>query len=175
MKVFVVPHFHYDLEWVRTKEEFAELSLSNMEKVLEIMRKDGEFKYLFDQLFLLELFKERKPELWNELLERIREGAIELVGGIYLMPDNLIPGLETQIREILYAKPVMEEFSGKEVKVGWMIDCFGHHSQIPQIFKKAGFEFYTFKRGYRGEKTMNFIWEGLDGSRIFVHYMLFGY
>jgi len=175
MKVFVIPHFHYDLEWVRTKEEFAELALSNMEKVLEIMRKDKEFKYLFDQLFLLELFKERKPELWNELLERIREGRIELVGGIYLMPDNLIPGLETQIREILYAKPVMEGLSGKKIKIGWMIDCFGHHSQIPQIFKKAGFEFYTFKRGYRGEKMMNFIWEGLDGSKIFVHYMLFGY
>lgn len=174
MKVFLIPHFHYDTEWVMTKEEYAKIASQNIKRLLEIMRKNKDFKFVLDQYLLLEQFSKFYPSLWGELIKRIKEGRIELVCGMYVMPDALLPGVESEIRQILYAKPLFEKVGG-EVKVGWMIDAFGQHSQTPQLFKKAGYKYYTFKRGYRGEPTMDFIWKGLDGSEILVHYLLFSY
>lgn len=130
MKVFLVPHFHYDTEWVMTKEEYAKVASQNIKRLLEIMRKNKDFKFVLDQYLLLEQFNKFYPSLWRELIRRIREGRIELVCGMYVMPDALLPGVESEIRQILYAKPLFEKVGG-EVKVGWMVDAFGQHSQTP--------------------------------------------
>ncbi len=175
LEVFLVPHFHYDLEWVRTKEEFAKIALKNIELVLKIMRKDPEFKFVLDQGILIELFRERRPSLWQEFLSRTREGRIDIVCGMYVMPDTLLPGMESLILNLSIGKRFLESVAGKQIKTVWMIDVFGHNFQIPQVMKRAGIEHYVMMRGYRGEPKMDFLWEGLDGSKVHVHHMLLGY
>ncbi|MGQ4832631.1 MAG: alpha-mannosidase [Candidatus Asgardarchaeia archaeon] len=174
-KVYVVPHFHYDTDWVMTEYEYAKIATDNIKKALEIMRKDKDFKYILDQQILLDHFRINYPTLWDELVQRVKENRIELVCGMYAMPDNLLPGPESEIRQILYGKLFMREEFGVDPKVGWMIDPFGHHAQTPQIWKKSGFEYYAFKRGYGGEPLSDFVWVGLDGSKIIAHHFMFGY
>jgi len=174
-KVFLVPHFHYDTDWVMMEEEYAKIAADNIKRALEIMRKDENFKYILDQQVLLDHFRLIYPTLWDELVQRIKERRIELVCGMYVMPDSLIPGPESEIRQILHGKIFMREEFGIDPKVGWMIDPFGHHAQTPQIWRKAGFKYYAFKRGYCGEPLSDFIWVGLDGSKILTHYFMFGY
>ena len=175
VKVFVVPHFHYDTDWVMTEEEYAEITSHHIYEVLKILDNDSRFKFIFDQQLLLEHFYERYPTLWSKLKEKITENRIGLVCGMYIMPDNNLPGLESEIRQILIGKRFMRKEFGKDVSVGWMIDPFGHHAQTPQIFKKAGFKYYALQRGYRGKPIQDFRWIGLDGSEILAHYFIYGY
>jgi hypothetical protein len=38
-RVFVIPHFHYDVAWISTDEEYLE-TVYKIGKVMEIMEKD---------------------------------------------------------------------------------------------------------------------------------------
>jgi len=61
-------------------------------------------------------------------------------------------------------------------RCGWLIDSFGMSPQLPQIMRKSGVEFFCFSRA-RAPMTLpsEFLWEGLDGTRILTHNMPFMY
>jgi alpha-mannosidase len=73
-------------------------------------------------------------------------------------------GEETLVRQILYSKRYVKEKLGFETRVGWEPDTFGHIWTLPQVFKKAGVDYYYFMRCGRGYPM--FWWEGPDGSRL---------
>lgn len=175
-RVFVVPHFHYDVAWINTEEEYLKAVYKILGKVLEIMKKDGDFKYVVDQAYYLEKMKGEKPALFRQIAEKIHEGRIEVVNAGYAMPDlNLIsPSTITKNYEIMnnFAK---EEFSTRP-KVVWMIDCFGHPGIMPKIAKEVNLKYYVFWRGMNKlDSTQEFFWAGLDGSTVLAHWMKHGY
>lgn len=174
-KAFVTPHFHYDTEWVMTESEYAEVIGHHIKQVLDIMKKDKDFKFVLDQQVLLEHFRIQQPSLWEELKQRVKEGRIDLVCGMYVMPDSNLPSIESNIRQILIGKRFMRKEFGVDPVVGWMLDPFGNHAQTPQVWKKSGFKYFAFKRGYSGKCLSDFIWEGLDGTKILTHFYIFGY
>ena len=63
------------------------------------------------------------------------EGRLQIVGGFNVMPDDNMPSGESFVRQMLYAKGYCREALGAEVKVGWLLDTFGHHAQLPQILR----------------------------------------
>lgn len=90
-RIFVIPHFHYDVAWIRTEEENLRRVYGILGKVLDIMARDEEFKYVVDQVFYLERMKKQRPGLFRQISERISEGRIEVVNAGYVMPDlNLV-------------------------------------------------------------------------------------
>jgi hypothetical protein len=65
---------------------------------------------------------------------------------------------------------------GVDVTVGWQLDTFGHHAQMPQLLKLAGYKSYWFQRGVHGDNTPSeFLWEGIDGTRIPAFWLPLGY
>ena len=70
----------------------------------------------------------------------------------------------------------LSEALGVEVKVGWLLDTFGHHAQMPQVLKLAGFNSFWFARGVENRQLPSeFLWQGLDGTRIRTHWLARGY
>jgi len=171
-QIFVVPHFHYDVAWITTEKENLRRVYKILSKVIEIMKRDEDFKFLVDQGYYLEKVKQEKHELFNQLAERIQEGRIEVVNAGYVMPDlNLVSPL---VIEKNYE--IMNNFAKKEFhtrpQVAWMIDCFGHPGIMPKIARDAGLRYYVFWRGMIEPKCkQDFFWEGINGSRILVHWM----
>jgi alpha-mannosidase len=47
-----------------------------------------------------------------------------------------------------------------------MVDVFGSHPQIPQLMQKSGFSSYIFGRCMNDKKQSEFIWEGINKSRL---------
>src|SRR5262249_29981025 len=64
-----------------------------------------------------------------------------------------------------------------EVTVGWLLDTFGHHAQLPQILKLAGYRSFWVSRGVEDRSKMpsEFLWQGLDGTRIPAFWLPFSY
>ena len=175
-KIFVIPHFHYDMAWIKTEKHNLKKVYKIFEKVLKIMEKDRDFKYIVDQAFYLEKIKSEKPKLFHQLAERIHEGRIEVVNAGYLMPDlNLISPLI-----IKKNYDVMNDFAKREFnikpEVAWMIDCFGHPGIMPKIAKEVDLDYYVFWRGMNKPKAnQDFYWIGTDGSTIITHWMKYNY
>jgi len=83
------------------------------------------------------------------------------------MPDVVKPGGELFVRQMQYGKRYCREQLGVEVKVAWLLDTFGHHPQMPQLLRQAGFESFWFCRGVPHNKLPSeFRWRGIDGTEI---------
>jgi len=173
--LFLVPHFHYDAAHLKTREEALELSCGHILDVLHLLRTYDDYRSVLDQGVLVRSFLKRYPEQRDHLLKMVSEKRLEIVCGMHVMADANIPSGESFIRQILAGKRFYEESLGVDVKIGWMLDTFGHHPQIPQLMKKAGFQCYCFARGVSKPGRSEFFWEGIDGTKILAHWMPYGY
>lgn len=173
--LFLVPHFHYDAAHLRTREEALKLNCGNILDALYLLRTREDYKFVLESEVLIKSFLERYPEQKELFLSMIREKRLEIAGGMYVMVDVNIPSGESFIRQILAGKARERENLGIDVTTGWMLDTFGHHPQIPQSMKKAGFRYYCFSRGVSKPRRSEFLWEGIDGTRIMAHWMPYGY
>ncbi|MHC1610945.1 MAG: alpha-mannosidase [Candidatus Methanospirareceae archaeon] len=173
--IYLVPHTHYDAIWSLTKEDYFYINmLLILRKVAELLE-EKDYKFLIEQTFLLEELERRYPELFTKIAEQIKEGKIEIADGEYLMADTMLPDGETLVREILIGKRYVKEKFGVDVPVMWQADSFGLNAQLPQIYRKSGYKYLAFRRGTPKNRPSEFLWEGLDGTRILTHWMPLGY
>jgi alpha-mannosidase len=91
------------------------------------------------------------------------------------MPDFIIPDGESIVRQFLFGTRFIREELGVEVKTGWAIDSSGHCSQMPQILRQCGIDSYVFWRGMPYDSPTEFVWKGLDGSRVNAVWLSNGY
>lgn len=167
--IHILPNFHYDVEYLRTYEEYLDISLKNIIEALRLLKKYPEYFFMVEQVILLQEFWNRYPYLRNELKNLVRQGRFEIACGMYCMPDMNIPSGESLIDQVKKGKEWIKKTFGTDVRVCWIADCFGHHSQLPQIVKKCGYDYYFFSRGATDKVQGDFIWEGIDGSSILTH------
>jgi len=174
--VYLVPHTHYDAIWVFTKEDYFYINIDLiLNKVIELLDTTDDYKFVIEQTFLLEEVERRFPHLFEKIQKYVKEGRIEIASGEYLMADTMLPQEETLIREILCGKSYVKEKFGVDVPVMWQADSFGLNAQLPQIYKKCGYDYLAFRRGCPQNRPTEFLWEGLDGTKILSHWMPFGY
>ncbi|MCX8183564.1 MAG: glycosyl hydrolase-related protein [Crenarchaeota archaeon] len=165
VKIHLVPTFHYDLAYLMSFEEYFPRLKHIFTEVLNIMEKNPEYTYMFEQALLVKLFRMLCPEHFEILRKLVSYGRIEVTGP-YIQTDNNIPSGESLVRNLALAKKTIEKIGG-ETKTAWLGDVFGQNAQTPQIAKLCGYEYLQFSRGLsqRDVKPV-FLWEALDGTRL---------
>jgi alpha-mannosidase len=164
---WIIPHTHWEGAVFKTREQYLEMGLPNILKALHLLETQPGYRFVLDQVAYVKPFIERYPEEAARLRKFVKEGRVELVLGMDVMPDLNLPGGETLLRQILYGKTYYREQFGVDVTVGWLIDTFGHNAQMPQILTSAGYTSFWSQRGARRpDHPSEFLWEGIDGSRI---------
>ncbi len=174
-KVFVVPHWHFDALWQLPFEEYFEITAKNLMDLLEFLDLEPEYKFCIDQTVYVEEFLRRYPELGEKLIRAVKEGRIEPACSGYTQPDPNLPSGEFLVRNIAMYQSFVRKVFGVRAKCGWYLDTYGQSAQLPQIFKKSGVDYFTFYRGVPKEPPSEFLWEGIDGTRILTHRMPLGY
>ncbi|MHC4799685.1 MAG: glycoside hydrolase family 38 N-terminal domain-containing protein, partial [Planctomycetota bacterium] len=164
---WLVPHTHWEGAVFKTRQEYLEMGLPHILTALKLLDAYPDYRFVLDQVCYVKPFLERYPEEEAAFRRFIAEGRLEIVGGTHVMPDVNIPSGESFVRQVLYGKRYFRDKLGVDVKVGWQLDTFGHHAQMPQLLRLAGYESMWFFRGVpRKEVSSEFLWEGLEGSRI---------
>lgn len=163
----VVPHIHYDVEWLQTRAVFERVGAGNLKEMLRLMDEDPEMTFVVDQVPQLEPFRREHPDDFERIVRLAAEGRIEPVNGMYSEPDvNLLSGESLVRQSIAWQRYALEHF-GTLSRCGWLIDSFGMSPQLPQIFARSGTEYFAYSRARPPEGTPSeFLWEGLDGTRI---------
>ncbi len=172
----VVPHTHWDREWYMPFERFRKRLVSMIDHMLAVLETDKKFKYfeLDGQTIVVLDYLEIRPENEARLKKLIRQGRIP-VGPWYVQPDEFLVSGESIIRNLRLGIGLAKKF-GKVSMIGYMPDQFGHIAQMPQILAAFGIQSAIVWRGV-GQTVQNtqFLWEALDGTRLFTIYLADSY
>ena len=180
-KYYLIGNAHLDPVWQWRVPEGLALIKSTYRSALDRMKEYPNYKFTSACAGYYKWIKESEPEMFSEIVERIKEGRWGVVGGMWVQPDCNIPSGEAFCRHMLYSQKFFKENFGFTVKTGYNVDSFGHNGMLPQLFKKSGIDNYVYMRPNRSEEKPNLpeenlhIWESPDGSRINAFRILDGY
>ena len=168
-----IGHTHIDVAWWWTVSQTREKAARSFSTVLKLMDEYPNYKFMSSQPQLYAFVKERYPDLFERIKERVAEGRWEVEGGMWLEADcNLISG-ESMVRQFLHGKRFFKEEFGKDNKILWLPDVFGYSAALPQIMKKSGIDYFmTTKIAWNQFNKLpmdTFWWKGIDGSEVFTH------
>ncbi|MCQ2448591.1 MAG: glycosyl hydrolase-related protein [Clostridia bacterium] len=168
-----IGHTHIDVAWMWTLEQTRQKVERSFSTVLKLMEEYPEYKFMSSQPQLYLYLKERNPDLYEKIKQKVKEGRWEIEGSSWLEADCNLTGGESLVRQVLYGKKFFKDEFGVDCKIFWEPDAFGFNGALPQIMKKSGIEkFVTAKIGLNDTNRMpydTFIWKGIDGSEIFTH------
>ena len=172
--LFVVSHTHWDREWYLPFEEFRIRLVKLMDKLLDIMASDPDYRYftLDGQTIVLEDYLKIKPEKEEEIRRLVQQGRL-LIGPWWILPDEFLVSPEATIRNLMLGDRVAKRF-GAKMQVGYLPDPFGHIGQMPQILAGFGIDTAVLWRGLSDEPT-ELLWQAPDGSSVLLIYLRDGY
>ena len=164
---FLIPHSHWEGAVFETREEYLETGYLIILRALALLDRYPSYRFVFDQVCLVKPFLEKYPNEGAMFRRFVKEGRLGIVGGTHVMPDVNMPGGESFVRQVLYGKRYFRTELGVDPTIGWLLDTFGHHAQMPQLMRLAGYKSFWAQRGVPDAKAPSeWIWEGLDGTRI---------
>jgi 2-O-(6-phospho-alpha-D-mannosyl)-D-glycerate hydrolase len=178
-RLCVVPHTHWDREWYRPFEHFRLGLAQVVDGVLDLLERDPRFATftLDGQAILLEDYVEIRPENESRLRALLAAGRIE-AGPSYVLPDELLVGAESLVRNLLIGRAVCQRFGVAPSAVGYLPDSFGHPLQLPQVLAGFGIETFVFSRGLGDQLDdlgVVFAWRAPDGSEVLAFQQLPNY
>ncbi|HZC30648.1 MAG TPA: hypothetical protein VE261_03960, partial [Gaiellaceae bacterium] len=148
----VVPHTHWDREWYVPFEVFRLRLGAVVDEVLDVLERDTSFtSFTLDgQAIVLEDYVELRPEQEERLRALLAVGRLE-AGPSYVLPDELLVGGESLVRNLLLGRRVCRRFGAEPSSAGYHPDSFGHPAQLPQVLAGFGIETFLFSRGLGDE------------------------
>jgi len=171
-RVALVAHSHLDIAYFWRRIHSIHKNARTCLIQLRLMDKYPGFQYAHTQPFLYEALEKHYPELFAELVEKVKTGQFELCGAMYVEPDCNIPNAESLVRQCLYGQMYYYAKFGRIVENCWLPDVFGNSWILPQILRKSGVKYFVSNKMSTWNDTNrfphnSFIWRGVDGSEIF--------
>lgn len=168
-----IGHTHIDVAWWWTVAQTKEKVVRSFATVLKLMEEYPHYKFMSSQPVLYYFLKQRYPELYEKIRERIQEGRWEVEGGMWLEADCNLTSGESLVRQFLHGKRFFQEEFGRDNKILWLPDVFGYSGALPQIMKKSGIDYFmTTKLAWNQMNRIpndTFLWRGIDGSEVLTH------
>ncbi len=167
----LIGHTHIDVAWQWTIKQTVEKAQRSFCTAINLIEQYPEYIFMSSQPQLYEFVKHSDPQLYKKIKQQIKKGRWEAEGAMWLEPDVNLSSGESLIRQIMYGKRFMKEEFGVDNHILWLPDVFGYSAILPQIMKKCGVDtFFSAKLSWNDTTKYphdNFIWQGIDGSRVF--------
>ena len=165
--IHVIGHAHMDMNWLWTYSETMQMCNDNLRQVVAFMKEYPDFTMLQSQAAVYNFVEMVDPPLLKQVAKYVKEGRLELAGGMWTEGDMNMSSGEAITRSFLLGQRYFQNHFNKMATIGWLPDNFGHISQMPQILKLAGCDYFYFHRckPYKG----TFWWTGTDNSTVLAY------
>jgi alpha-mannosidase len=162
--IHVVGHAHMDMNWLWTYSETMKMANDNLRQTVAFMDEFPDFTLVQSQAAVYNFVEKVDPPLLELVKKYVKSGRLEIVGGMWTEGDMNLSSGEAITRSFLLGQRYFQTHLGKMANIGWLPDNFGHISQMPQILKQAGCDYFYFHRckPYKG----SFWWEGSDLTKV---------
>ncbi|WP_329123587.1 alpha-mannosidase [Streptomyces sp. NBC_01353] len=173
-RISAVGHAHIDSAWLWPLRETVRKVARTTANMTALLEDEPEFVYTMSQAQQYAWIKEHRPEVYARVKKAVAEGRFVPAGGMWVESDTNMPGSEAMARQFVHGKRFFLEEFGVENEEAWLPDTFGFAGGLPQIIKAAGSKWLlTQKISWSQVNTFphhTFLWEGIDGTRIFTHF-----
>ncbi len=167
--VHLICNAHLDPVWQWRWEEGCAAALSTFATAVEILEEHPTLVFNHNEAVLYRWVKDHAPGLYREIQDLAAAGRWCVSGGWYLQPDVNLPDTESLIRGMEEGRRFFREEFGVEPRVAYNFDSFGHSAGLPQLLRRAGYEFYIHMRPREADLKLPsdlYRWRGLDGSEV---------
>lgn len=171
--VHVVSHTHWDREWYHTAGRFRQRLVALVDELLDEPPAPGESFLLDGQAIVAEDYLAVRPERRAELAALLANGRLE-AGPWYVLADELIPGGEALVRNLLAGRRVLRALGADSPPVLYCPDSFGHPAALPELARGFGLELIILWRGYGGSRWPEgdtFRWRSPGGASVLAFHL----
>lgn len=173
-RVIATGHAHIDTAWLWPISETVRKCVRTFASAVDLMDRRPEYVFSCSQAQQYEWVREREPELFERIKEKVTAGQWVPVGGMWVEADMNLPSGESLVRQIVHGQRYFQEHFGVTCTEVWIPDVFGYPASLPQIYTAGGMHrFVTQKLSWNRTNRFphhTFWWEGLDGSRVLTHF-----
>ena len=173
-RITAVGHAHIDTAWEWPIREAKRKVARSWSTQLALMDEHPDYVFAASQPAQYAWMKEYYPDIYRSIKDKVATGQWEPVGAMWVESDCNLPSGESLVRQMLQGKRFFMQEFGYETKILWLPDVFGYPGNLPQLVSAAGCDFFlTQKLSWNDTNKPEhhtFIWEGIDGTRIFTHF-----
>jgi alpha-mannosidase len=162
--IHVVGHAHMDMNWLWTYSETMQMCNDNLRQTVAFMDEFPDYTMLQSQASVYNFVEMVDPPLLERVKKYVKAGRLELAGGMWTEGDENLSSGEAITRSFLLGQRYFRSRFGKMANIGWLPDNFGHTTQMPQILKLAGCDYFYFHRTKPYVGT--FWWIAPDSSKV---------
>ncbi|MCY1694651.1 alpha-mannosidase [Curtobacterium sp. SL109] len=173
-RISAVGHAHIDSAWLWPVRETIRKVARTTSSMTELIDQTDDFLYGMSSAQQYAWIKEHRPEVYAKVKAAVAAGRFLPLGGMWVESDTVMPTGESIVRQFSQGQRFFEREFGIRPKGVWLPDSFGYSPALPQLMRRAGFEwFFTQKISWNQVNKFphhTFLWEGIDGSRVFSHF-----
>ncbi|MEV7366802.1 glycoside hydrolase family 38 C-terminal domain-containing protein [Streptomyces sp. NPDC091299] len=173
-RINAVGHAHIDSAWLWPLRETVRKVARTTSNMTALIEDEPEFVFAMSQAQQWAWVKEHRPEVWARVKKAVAEGRFVPAGGMWVESDTNMPGSEAMARQFVHGKRFFLDEFGIENDEAWLPDTFGFAAGLPQIIKAAGSKWLLTQKISWSQTNKfphhTFLWEGIDGTRIFTHF-----
>eukprot|EP00041_Stephanoeca_diplocostata_P029027 m.846990 g.846990 ORF g.846990 m.846990 type:complete len:521 (-) comp23479_c0_seq1:3314-4876(-) len=193
LDVFVLPHAHCDVGWLKTVEGYFNDQVSDiLTTVTNALDANASRRFIWSEIKWLQMWWPNQTDAMRAKMRRIvRSGQLEFVGAGWSQNDEVTPTyfdiIDNQVTGHEYLRKIglQDEcpIKGRCVRFGWQIDMFaGFSGATPTLWALAGFDgMFSRWEGtpeqravFAREKAFEYLWDASasltpNRSRIWNH------
>ncbi|MCB1692648.1 MAG: alpha-mannosidase [Pseudomonadales bacterium] len=175
LEVSAIGHAHMDVAWLWPLRETVRKCARTFSTALRMMEEYPDYRFGASQPHLYQMTRDNYPALYKEIKAAVKAGRWEVQGGMWVESDCNIPSGESLVRQVLHGKRFFRAEFGVDVDHLWLPDVFGYSAALPQILHRSGIKYFTTHKlnwnQFNRFPHHTMYWEGIDGTRIFAHFM----
>ncbi|WP_022898919.1 alpha-mannosidase [Humibacter albus] len=169
-----IGHAHIDSAWLWPVRETVRKVARTASSMTQLLDDEPGFLYGMSSAQQYAWLKDNRPEVYARVAEAVREGRFVPLGGMWVESDAVLPSGESMVRQFAHGQSFFRREFGITCKGVWLPDSFGYSGALPQLIRRAGFEWFLSQKLSWNQVNAfphhTFFWEGIDGSRVFSHF-----
>ncbi|MFD0275077.1 alpha-mannosidase [Kitasatospora sp. NPDC127111] len=173
-RISAVGHAHIDSAWLWPLRETVRKVARTTANMTALLEDEPDFVYTMSQAQQYAWIKEHRPEVYARVKKAVADGRFVPAGGMWVESDTNMPSSEAMARQFVHGKRFFLEEFGVENQEAWLPDTFGFTGGLPQIIRNAGSKWLLTQKISWSQVNKfphhTFLWEGIDGTRIFTHF-----
>lgn len=177
LTIHLIANAHLDPVWLWDWREGLNEGIQTCRTVLDLMDENPALTFVRGESVIYEHIEKYDPATFVRIQKQAAAGRWDVVGGMAMQPDHLMPATEALIRQFVVGQRYFQRVFGKPVRTAWAADSFGHSAGLPEIFAAAGIDSFAFTRPNATCMPLEspaFWWEGASGYRVLTYRPLTG-
>ena len=168
--IWSLGHCHIDCVWLWSFDAAQQKVARSWTTQLALMDRYPEYRFTASSPQQFKWIETLYPSLFERIRQKVKEQRFQPIGGLWVECDANMPSGESFVRQLLYGQRYLQSRFGFKSNVFFLPDSFGYNSQIPQLARQAGCDyFFTQKLCWNRTNTFphcTMMWTGLDGTQI---------